>query len=457
VSSLIWIIEAILLGGLLIYRWTDLKILEPLWTRWLLISGAGAATGIGLTSCLFFICGPLLRIPIAARLLEIVALAWTGYEVFRMSRAAVKPAVTIRRSPALLALAAAVVLTVGIVTAAVAAVWESKPNGDWDAWAIWNLRARFLAEGDLANRAWSPILAAGSHAGYPLLVSAFIGRCWSFSHTFSSTAPMATSYVFFLSLVSLVASGVAVLRGPALAGLAALVLLASPSLVREVPAQYADIPLACYLAGAIVFALLDRPIVAGLFAGFASWTKDEGLLFLIVFLAAMAVFRKRAVLPAAAAAAPTVALLLFFKTVLTAFSAPQLSAGATGGAERVIDVTRYGTIAAAFGRELINMRAGWFHPVMPLVALAITLRFDSACRRNVAFCGAVAAALLAGVFGVYVLTTNDLSWMLETSLSRILMQVWPVVVLAAFLGLRKPEMERIQATVPPKTRRKAKR
>jgi hypothetical protein len=267
--------------------------------------------------------------------------------------------------------------------------------------------------------------------------------------------------VLFLALIALVAGGVAVLRGPALSGLAALVLLASPSLVREVPAQYADIPLACYLAGAMVFALMDRPVLAGLFAGFAAWTKDEGLLFLIVFLAAMAVFKKRAVFQTAAASAPLVALVLFFKTVLTTFIAPQISAGAAGGAGRIAgrigDLARYGAIASAFGRELINMGAGWYHPIIPLVVLAIALRFDSQRRRDVAFCGAVAGVLLAGAFGVYLLTTNDLSWMLETSLGRILTQVWPLFVLAAFVGFRRPEIETIEAAVPPKTRKKAKR
>ena len=238
---------------------------------------------------------------------------------------------------------------------------------------------------------------------------------------------------------------------------AALVLLASPSLVRQVPAQYADIPLACYLTGAMVFALMDRPALAGLFAGFAVWTKDEGLLFLIVFLVALAVFKRRVVFRAALAAAPVFLLLLFFKTVLTTFSAPQLSAGAAGGAGHIIDVARYGVIAAAFGRELINMSAGWYHPVLPLIMLAIVLRFDVQSRRNLAFCGAVVAALLAGVFGVYVLTTNDLSWMLQTSLSRILTQIWPLVVLAVFAGFRRPEIQVIEAVVPAKTRKKAKR
>ncbi len=87
--------------------------------------------------------------------------------------------------------------------------------------------------------------------------------------------PAATSYIFFLSLIAMVGGGIMALRGMALGLAAALVLACTPALLREVPAQYADVPVACYMAGALVFVLLDRPWMAGALAGFAAWTKDE--------------------------------------------------------------------------------------------------------------------------------------------------------------------------------------
>jgi hypothetical protein len=44
-----------------------------------------------------------------------------------------------------------------------------------------------------------------------------------------------------------------------------------------------------------------------------------------------------------------------------------------------------------------------------------------------------------GYFGVYVLTQNDLVWQLQTSLDRLLVQIWPVLVLTAMVALRVPE------------------
>ena len=39
---------------------------------------------------------------------------------------------------------------------------------------------------------------------------------------------------------------------------------------------------------------------------------------------------------------------------------------------------------------------------------------------------------------VYVFTTKDLNWQIETSLARVLMQLWPVAVLVFFLYVREP-------------------
>src|SRR5437660_1023992 len=143
--------------------------------------------------------------------------------------------------------------------------WAANPFGNWDAWSIWNLHARFLAAGgEFASRAWSSMPEA--HPEYPLLVSAFVARCWAFGNTTSIAVPIATSYLFLLALVAMATGGMALLRSQSLGLLLGLGLLGTPTLLHEVPSQYADIPLACYLAGALVFLLLNRPILAGVLA-----------------------------------------------------------------------------------------------------------------------------------------------------------------------------------------------
>ena len=452
--GLIWALEAVLLGGLLVWRFVDLRAIHPSWARFLLIWGAGAAGGIGLTSCLFFLCGPLLGAPRVAMVLELLAVVWLGYLALR--RHDIRDTAPDRpRSPLFMALAAAALLaTLSIALVGFAGGWEANPHGGWDAWAIWNLRARFLAfDPALAHRAWSPELGAVTHPGYPLLVSSCAARCWSFSGSFSPAAPAAVSCVFFLGLIALATGGIAALRSPLLGLLAGLVLAASPSLLHEVPAQYADVPLACYFAGAIIFALLDRPIPAGLFAGLAAWTKDEGLVFLAVFLVAVCLYRRRFALSAIAGALPVAALVACFKLALARGAGSQASTSLPGASHRLADVGRYGMVLSAFLREFVQLGAGWYHPVLPLLALAIGLRFTREHWRKAAFSGGTAAALLLAYFGAYVMTGYDLKWQLDSSLARLLVHVLPLLVLTCFLVLRAPETSAVMETAPaPKPR-----
>ena len=457
--SLIWVLEAIVVGCLLVCRFTNLPAIRPIWARLLLILGAGAAGGMGLTSCLFFIFGVLLGIPLAAMVLELLVLVWTGYEAFRR-RVPISESPGGARFPLLAPITVGCVfIALAIVTGAMWSAWEANPHGNWDAWAIWNLRAKFLtSDTELAQRAWSPVLGATSHSEYPLLVSSFVARCWAFGHSLAAPVPAVISCVFFLALVALAAGGVAVLRGPTLGVLMALVLVTSPPILREVPAQYADVPLACYFAGALVFALLDRPILAGVSAGLAGWTKDEGLLFLVLFLTAVVVFRRRATLAVIAGALPAGAIIAFFKIWLSKGNASVLPASLTAAANRVADLGRYGAVIAAFGRELHGMAAGWYHPILPLIVLAVALRFDRERSRDVAFCAAISATLLVGYLGVYILTPNDLEWQLQTSLGRLLAQLWPALLLIGFVGLRAPEADAVVKPMPPpKGRRKTRR
>jgi hypothetical protein len=449
VTALIWLVEAIVLGCLLVHRFAGFTQVRPAWARLSLTFGAGAAAGIALTSFLFFLGSTLLGMRVAAMGLEAAVLAWAGYEVFRHRAAAPHPAAG-TRTPWLVPMAAiGLLLALGIATGAMATAWDANPQGDWDAWAIWNLRARFLeSNGVLAHRAWSPVLGANTHAEYPLLLSSFVARSWAFGSSSSAAVPAATSYIFFLALIALVAGGMAALRGAALGLLAALTLASTPALLHQVPNQYADIPLACYIAGAIVFALLDRPRLAGIFAGCAAWTKDEGLLFLVVLLAVTAAWKRRATLAAAAGALPFALLAIVFKTWLARGSTSLLSTSVPAAAQRLADAGRYGATMAAFGREFASMGAGWYHPILPLIALALALRFDRARRRDAAYCGALAGLMLLGYFGVYILTGNDLTWLLQTSLNRLLVQVWPALVLAGFVALRAPEIAAAEVTAP---------
>jgi hypothetical protein len=365
VIALVWVALAIALGCVLVYRFGRLGGFEPQWARFLILFGAGSAAGMGLGPCLFFLCRLAAPgIPRLSLFLEIAALAWLAFEIRVRSK---EPAAPVSASISLFVPALIVALSVAFLTATVAisGAWKANPQGDWDAWSMWNLRARFLAAGDLPQRAWSPLLTS-SHPDYPLLVSSFVARSWAYTGSFGESAPMATSGLFFLALLTTLVGGFAILRGRSIGLLAGLGLLGAPTLLHEVTVQYADIPMACYMAAAMMLALLERPLLAGLFAGLAAWTKDEGVLFLIVFLAVMAVARRQQFWTAAAGAIPGGAVAAFFKFALA--PAAPLYTRQTGAqfVQKLTDFGRLGEVIASFAHEFVASGSGLYHPIFPV-------------------------------------------------------------------------------------------
>jgi hypothetical protein len=460
VSGVLWVLFAVVLGCLAVYRLSDLKAMQPRWAAGLLVAGAGIAVGIGLTSVLFFVSRQALPgVPGLPMWIEIAGLVWVCYEVFRTRQAAAGSA-AMPPFPYYLPLAAALIVALVMVTSIMNIAWDSIPEGNWDAWSIWNLRARFLAAGgDLAPRAWSPMIGS-THPEYPLLTSAFVARCWAYGRTVlnadANAVPIAVSYLFFLAVLALATGGVAVLRSRSLGLLLGLSILASPLVLMEVPAQYADVPLACYFMGALLFWLLDRPVLAGAFAGFAAWTKDEGLLFLAVFLLGSAIFKRGQVPRLIAGVLPAGVLTLVFKAALATGTSSLMSSSAPGLLHRLADAGRYWQVTGAFAGAFLGMMVDWYHPVLPVLILAVALRFDRRYQRDALFTGGICVLMLLGYFGIYIITSNDLTWQLQTSLNRLFVQIWPSLLLAAFAGLRAPEsMATLEAAAPGKARRKA--
>lgn len=414
-AALLWAGVAVALGCLLAIRQGGFGALAgPRWARVLLTFGAGAAAGMGVTSTLFWLGRAALGLPaaaaMAAELTLAGVLAWTVY------RRPSAPAPAFPSSPAFPARAALAAAAAATAAMALAAAWQmsaSIPHGHWDAWAIWNLRARFLAApGDLPERAWSCVL---SHASYPQLLPGFIARCWAFSGTSTPAAPAVAGMLFWTALLAMGVGGLALLRGTTLALLFGCAFAAAPVFLGEVASQYADVPLACYMAGAVMLALLGRPTAAGLFAGLAAWTKDEGLLFAVAFLAMAALFR-RGWLRAAASAAPLIGLALWFKLVVAGSSSSTLALSLPGLYRNAADPARYWPVLAAFAARVREMSlGGWYHPLFPVVILAVLLRFDRRHLRDLLFASAIFAAMLGGYFAAYVTTPYDQTWHLASS------------------------------------------
>jgi hypothetical protein len=350
-------------------------------------------------------------------------------------------------------------------TAVVAAIWAAQsvrvPDADWDAWMIWTMRARFLARAsDDVARAFAPSLAF-SHTDYPLFVPGLVASAWRVLGSEPAWVPAVVSCALGLASLLVLVGSVAALRDERAAVVAGVTLLGAPFFTGQAAAQCADVPLSafvCLSASLLAWAVTREEgrrartwALAGTAASLAVWTKNEGLLAFVT--GAAAVFLVRARQAAAeglgerlrrtawfvAGGLPVLLLVAWFKWAVAPENDLLAMSTSDGALRRALDPARYARIAEAMLLE--PFRLGKWN-ALPVVLCGCA--FAARARGSPAGAGPLGAwlgLLLAGFFTVYVLTPHDLGWHLVTSLDRLLVQVWPLGVLTAFLVMRQAQTE----------------
>jgi len=342
-----------------------------------------------------------------------------------------------------------------------AATWvlqaKAFPHGGWDAWSTWNLLARILSRGREHWVEQLRLLRFDAHPDYPLLLPASVARNWNLSGDDSILGPVCLAHLFALLLPALLFAGVRHLRGTRTALFAAVVLLGCQTFLLHASMQYADIPLAFFMLGTVLLAgLADEPAsaggwfsLAGLCGGLAAWTKNEGGLFLAAFTAAwLWVQRGERRNPAtrrrlawfALGALPLLALVVAFKAGV----APPVNEIAsqsewTDLPRKLLDPARHLAILAAFGRQLLQF-GNWaglsFLPLLFFLGLlagpAEEPRPAGLARRTWITVG----LMLVFDYGIFLITPMELQWHLNNSLDRLILQLWPLVLLAFCLSVR---------------------
>jgi hypothetical protein len=329
-------------------------------------------------------------------------------------------------------------------------VWESvrTPRGNWDAWAIWNLRAHFFyREGGVAWREGFTEVIAWSHPDYPLLLPALVAGGWKLLGRESRAVPMAAGFFFTFGAAVLMTASLAILRGARQGLLAGIALAATPVFFVQGAMQCADVPVAFFrLASLAAMAMADRQdkrgfaLVAGVAAALGGWAKNEGLLWFAALLISIIVtMRWRLIAPFVAGALPALLPIALFKARVATSSDIFGAAGRAGMMARALDPARYSLIAREAIKHLWS-----FGPlvVSPFVLLAIYLIVAGRRKgdRDRAVIRAGAAALLltsAGYCLIYLLRDLDLRWLIDSSADRLLVQLWPGVVFLVMLSARQ--------------------
>ncbi len=359
-----------------------------------------------------------------------------------------------------------------LLAVAAAALWGSAiqaerfPNGQWDAWAVWNLRARFLyraADGRAALLADPPL----SHFDYPLLLPASVARLWAYAGQETTLAPILAAFLFTFAAAALCGSALLVLRGGAVAATASMLVLANSDFLIHGQSQYADVPAGYFLLAAVVLlAWHDRMalpggrpwalLLAGLAAGLSAWTKNEGLLFVTALLAVRAalalrhggrrLLRREMAWLGAGLALPLAAVVLY--RVGTPHANWLLDNEAGPLLDRILDAARLRLILEEFGRHLFGF--GWGAALAAAGLAFLLTRTDRAQPSRPLWPLGVIVLVLAGYILVFLASPFDLRWHLDNSVSRLLCQLWPAGVFALFLAAAPDAAKEAPATAAPR-------
>ena len=444
----------------------------------------GGGLGIGLSACIYFVCLPaglLGYIP----LIDLAACLVLGLACYflmkRRRREAERPAESQLHDRKVALFGAGAKLENGIATLFAVELLASlgsflfaflkEPHGKWDAWLIRNMHARFLYR---SGEAWREVFAGGmdwSHWDYPLLLPLSIVRGWKYIGNDSIYIPAAFALLFTLLTLGLLLCALMFLRSRIQGYLAAMILLGTPLFILMGASQFADVPLAFFMLATLVLLFLPArspengsgaAVLAGIASGLCAWTKNEGLLFLLIVTGSLFCTtlyadgwrsaRKRTV-RFLAGALPILLIVIYFKTQLSPVNDLMAGFGPAAAAAKLMDFSRYAQIAKAFfitgisfTQGLIDIRVGMqLNPGAVSILLLIVylllagVRIDDRDRTGLVRTAAVLLSILAGYFFVYVMTPLDLGYHLATSLNRLFLQLWPSVIFLFFMTAGAPE------------------
>lgn len=334
-----------------------------------------------------------------------------------------------------------------VASSAVIILSQQYPFGGWDAWALYNMKAKFLLEG---GRNWTDIVRLHWHTqpSYPLLLPLVNAWAVSIFHGDLVRAASATGIIFCVASGLLCYAGLSMFINRLAAFLASLLLLTNPLYIFWGTTQYADVLLAYYLLASMVLLVIFlrtlQPRVAlltGLFWGIMPLAKNEGnvfLFFLAISTCVLLIVDKRY------KTAPTQRLIqnlligilatntmnILFKI----FMAPPTREVLYNPLLQKLKYFNLGGILTTLGFYFDTMRSqGWMF-VWWLIAILVVVNsrkwliLKESLVMGITFCGFLLVLLY-----VYVATAHfDLVWRLECTAARISFYLLPAAIFFTF-------------------------
>jgi hypothetical protein len=323
-------------------------------------------------------------------------------------------------------------------------------HGMWDAWRMWNAKARTLAATG-GNMEMTLLLKPYAHSDYPLLLSFIHARHFQMAGSLSTLVPRITAFLFYVASVGLFVSFISIVKNN-LTGRVALVAIC---LLIYLPvlyiAQYADGYIATLLLALLAVAWFTvempvsgncrvSPILCGILVGALIMTKNEGLLLTISFIVGYVAYsvrksRMNVMLQVWAKILLGACVFLILYCAIKWYYPVKNDLVSLDMHDRLMqlsDVTRYRIIFVHFFKEIFN----WYWLLLPVIIWFLPYRFgiSGVCRKK-SVCMILLPLIIAlsGYMIIYFITPYSLEWHLRTSFDRVLCHLMPSLLLFVFI------------------------
>lgn len=322
--------------------------------------------------------------------------------------------------------------------------------GYWDAWAIWNTKAKFLTSGNW-QQLFSPQIK-WMHPDYPLLLPSIVATGWSISGAYSPVVPFMVALLFSWSIYLLVKDWVSHLFNNSVYGvLGGLLMISLPAFLRWSGSQYADIPLANFiLLGSILLYFSTNNLsvfISGFAFGLAIFTKNEGLLYFILILVSLTYtfwkINKKI---------PFNSLLLLvggaLPGILSSFIVKNHAARnefITNLPEIISSISfhRFFLVIERFLHEFLAWKEWMVFWIIAILFLVFLHKQEKKHYFWNTFFTALIVLCFISFFLIYLVTPQDVVWHIQTSFNRLLIQIFPLVIISVFIRLKHLKTQQV--------------
>lgn len=314
------------------------------------------------------------------------------------------------------------ILAIALVLIADKADGLAEKHGQWDAWAIWNLHAHYLADPVYWKNMFQNLTHA--HPDYPLALPATIAF-FSRLAGFHLLIPYTLHVLMKLCIPMLIYTEMN-RKSLLVASLALLMFVTNDMFIIQGVSQMADTMLAFFFLAAFVcfdYVRENRQmiILTSAFLGLCMWTKNEGIMLSLVFVAFHAkvfVFEWKQALYGIAL--PLIALLVFKLGYAPVNDLVSRQSAETFN--NITDWSRYEQIYHSW-MDTINEHYKTLKYLVVLYLLYCLMRRKLPDNRLL-----LILTCMVGYFMIYIFSHQNLEWHLFTSAHRLLHQLMPALV-----------------------------